>query len=625
MSEASGRGPIGRPCAAARFATPIAGQGYLKVPFARCGDGVARHVTAVAGLSVGPFHCLDCEEPLSLRRPRDKRLHFAHRPDSLCSGETALHQYAKELLARSKTLTLPALVLRDEGLTEIVFRPGVYDFETVVPERMIDTFRPDAIVFHKGAELAVEFLVSHAVDAEKLAKVRARDLSMVEIDLSGVRAGQLAAEQLDERILHSAPREWKHHRKRVTAARKLAEAVATKRAMRGARLRAHIKKRVRPAYPEGWRNDAADSVRRAGLEHLLGLKVDCAHWFTVPRAVWQAQALDALVIRPSELYSPGGNGIACKGEWTKERSLATRLPEWMIRTDLTPYHSKSLADAGYDKISYGSPDHAVWAYLAAPEMRETVFWNPDEQSFFIDGGLHGRLHRRVELRRVVTKLLEAVQHTNPDTGYRRWVSSHGLPDCTPSELVENGGDGYRELFLRLSAVEAMLPSYSRKVVDDLCGLPLEPIRLRNLAAMAADEEERARKAREGVDARRSSIRLQAIQILDGDAADWLAGPSPEAGPSMIEYAAMSDETLFRAERLLATAAQERRSAIAAAARVAELRAELSRAAQRAFPDPARAHVFLTTGQPHIGGKRPIDYCDGEHSFKILLSLLPKRR
>ncbi|WP_256587781.1 competence protein CoiA family protein, partial [Pseudomonas sp. FW306-02-F08-AA] len=86
-----------------------------------------------------PFHCLDCGEQLSLRLSRAKRAHFAHRPDSLCTGETALHRYAKELLAREGILTVPELILREEGLTQIVCREGRHKFDTVEIEERLET------------------------------------------------------------------------------------------------------------------------------------------------------------------------------------------------------------------------------------------------------------------------------------------------------------------------------------------------------------------------------------------------------------------------------------------------------------------------------------------------------
>lgn len=245
-------------------------------------------MTAVSGVSIGPFVCLDCEETLSLRRSRNKRAHFSHRPDSVCSRETALHRYAKELLAQKKTLTLPELRVESNGLSEVVFEAGKYDFDEVRPEINIDTFRPDAIVTYRSAKLAVEFLVSHAIDADKKEKVVAQGLSMVEIDLSGLRASRLASEDLDHAILHSAPRRWVHHRKQAVAAERLKKRVDAKRAERGRRLKWHIEKTVKVAYPPDWQDEAIASVKQERLDHFIDIDVDCSHWFTVPRAIWQA-------------------------------------------------------------------------------------------------------------------------------------------------------------------------------------------------------------------------------------------------------------------------------------------------------------------------------------------------
>src|SRR3546814_12003513 len=53
-----------------------------------------------------------------------------------------------------------------------VFAAGTYDFDAVLPEHKIGSFQPDALVRYQGFELAVEFLVHHAVAGEKRAKVR---------------------------------------------------------------------------------------------------------------------------------------------------------------------------------------------------------------------------------------------------------------------------------------------------------------------------------------------------------------------------------------------------------------------------------------------------------------------
>lgn len=572
----------------------------------------------------GPFACLDCEELLTLRRPRRKRAHFAHRPDSVCAGETALHRYAKERLQKRKTLTLPALVLTNEGLSEDVFKGGVYEFEKVRPEQDLGTFQPDAIATYHGAELAIEFCVSHAVDNEKRCKVRDSDLSMVEIDLSGIRAGRLSAEELDQAILHSAPRRWIHHRREAAAAMKLAERVASKRAERGGRLAYHIEKQLRPSYPRGWKDDASRSVEGAGLKHLIDLDVECAHWFAVPRAMWQAHALEAHVIAPSRLCGPGGHGIAVKGAWADEQALASVLPTWMIRSDLSNYRAERLAEAGYDRRRFGSADIAVWNYFAALQRRgEAVLWNQEGRHFVVAPELHGRLFRRNELYRLVTKLLAAVDYPDIERGFRRWASTYLVDNVPAADLAEVGGASYSHLRRRLEAVGTMLPSHSRTVVDDLCGLPLEPIRERIVAAIASDEVARLRKKKEAEDGRRRSIRHQAEQMLGQDAPDWLERRVELHGTSIIEFASTSEDALDTASRWLAADADQRQRAILKAQQIAVLRTDLTQAAYKAFADPEMAELFLNSGQPRIGGRRPIDYCDSKDALQLVLSLLPK--
>ncbi|MBN8812373.1 MAG: hypothetical protein J0I39_13800 [Sphingomonas sp.] len=613
-----------RPCAAGRIAQPI-GQGLLKVPFARCGDGVARHVSAVAGARQGPFHCLDCGELLNLRQPVDKRRHFAHRPDSLCTGETALHRYAKELLTAARTLTLPALVLEEERVRQLVFEAGTYAFDAVSPEHRIGTFQPDALVRYQEFELAVEFLVNHAVDREKRAKVRDHDISMVEIDLSGLKAGQMDGDALDAAILHTAPRTWIHHRKAAAARRRLDAAVAKEKAERGGRLKGHILRRRRASVPDGWKAEAMAAVRRTGLEALIGIEVEGGHWFTVPAKDWQAEALFAVVIKPSEQYSPGAT-LKVKGDFPNERDLSSMLPDWMIRTDLAAYPVKRLAEAGFSKESYGSPDAAVWHYLAELTAKgEAVFWSREDQCFYVEPELQGLLHRRSELQRRVKKLLRATDVEDVETAYLHWAATYRSSGMSPSQLIEAGGDAYGDLLARIARLETMVSGYAPKVVDDLCGLPLAAIRLCNQEAIAAAEADKAAKLEAAASERQRSIRLQAGQMLEGEATAWLAQKVAGTDTSFAAFARESDDALLRLERQLARDSDARRKRIAAEREASRLRGQLSEAAKRAFPTEQLAELFLNSAHPKLQGSRPIDRCHSSQDLAFILSLMPKRR
>lgn len=617
--------PPRRPCDAGRFAAR-SGAGDLKVPFARCGDGVARHVSLVTGLAQGPFHCLGCEEQLTLRLPVNKRRHFAHRPDSQCTGETVLHRYAKELLALRRSLTLPALVLHKEGVMVSVFDAGRYDFEEVHPEYRMNTFQPDAVVRYRGVELAVEFLVNHAVDAEKRAKVRERDISMVEIDLSGVNAGMMDADDLDSAILHTAPRKWIHHRKSAAAQGRLETAVAAKLAERGAKLRGHILRKRRALAPPDWKDEATAAVRRAGLESQLCVETDRCHWFTVSDRVWQAEALYLHVIKPSELYTPGGKCLEVKGEFPKERDLSSKLPDWMIRTDLSDYGSKRLAEAGFSRETFGSAHSAVWHYLAnLASMGRAVFWSREDQCFYVEPELHGLLHRRVELHRIVTRLLRAADIQDCERGYRIWARRFWAGGGTPAALVEAGGDDYRDLMSRLARLETMVSGYVPKVIDDLCGLPLEAIRDRNEAAIAAEEAKKAAALQQAAADRVAAIRSRAYALLEGEAAEWLARRVQDTDTSFLDHAAESDAALSQLERRLAQDSDARQRRIAAERRHAQLRAKLSEAAKQAFATAQLAELFLHSGHPRLGGSHPIDRCHSEQDLAFIIGLMPKKR
>lgn len=617
--------PPRRPCSAGRVAPPaIAGD--LKVPFARCRDGIARHVSAISGLDQGPFHCLGCEEELTLRRPVNKRKHFAHRPDSLCTGETALHRYAKELLAAARTLTLPELVLEEERVRQTVFAAGTYQFEAVFPEHKLGAFQPDAVVRYQGIDLAVEFLVNHAVDGEKRAKVRDHDISMVEINLSGLKAGQMDGDALDAAILHTAPRTWIHHRKTAAAKRKLDAAVAKEKAERGARLRGHILRKRKAVVPEDWKDEAIAAVRRCGLEALIGLEVDGGHWFAVPDRIWQAQALFEHVIEPSEQYSPGGKKLEVRGDFPNYRDLSSKLPGWMMRKDLAAYPAKRLAEAGFTRETYGSPHAAVWHYLAELTVKgQAVFWSREDECFYVEPELQDLLHRRVELRWRVKKLLGAAEVDDTEAAYWKWARTYRTGALSPFELIEAGGEGYRDLIARIARLETMTSYYAPKVVDDLCGLPLEGVRRSNEEAIAAAEAEKAAAVERAAAERQRSIRLQAEQMLESDAAAWLAQNVAGSETSFLEYARESDDALRRLARQLARDSDRRRQQLAAERQAAQLRVRLSQAAKAAFPSDQLAELFLNSGHPKLGGSRPIDRCHNEQDLSFIIGLMPKKR
>ncbi|MBY0566542.1 MAG: MbcA/ParS/Xre antitoxin family protein [Hyphomonadaceae bacterium] len=573
--------------------------------------------------AMGPFVCLDCGEVVSLRRPKDRRAHFTHRPDSMCVGETALHRYAKELLAREKTLSVPRLSVSGEGVEEVICEAGVHVFASVDVERAVDSFQPDAIAYLQNTKLAVEFLVTHAVDATKKAKVASGDMSMIEVDLSPVRAGRLDGAALDQAILHSAPRRWVHHRRSADVEATVRAKVDAKRADRGRRLAGHIGRKRRASAPAGWRSVAKQGVAEAKLEAHVGLDVIGQHWFAVSPVAWQTEALFTHVVKPSQLYSPG-SALRVASSWEARGDLSRALPPWMIRQDLSDYAADRLAEAGFDQVNFASPHAAVANYFAQLVDRGLLTYNVEERSFYIAAALHGRLHRASETKSRVILLLEAAGNANAERAcseWRRTVLDAGL---SPDEMIDTGGAAYSAMQERLAALRKMERGHSRFVTDDLCGLPVESLRDLHVSRIAREDEERCRRQQEAKVERIVRMQRLADAGLGGDAAAWLARTVEGRTETLLDWAGEGDQQFGDIRRLLERECDDRERKNERARAVAALQQKLVSAAEHAFRDPEKARVFLNASHPSLGGQRPLEYCSNQHALQHVMRMLPRR-
>ena len=589
----------------------------LKVPFARCSDGVTRHVDRIAGRALAPFVCLGCGEPLILRASRRARNHFAHRSDSRCSGETALHRYAKELLATTRQFTFTPLLLRQAGLQEIVYEGGRFALDAVSIEKDRTGFRPDAIVHVGKCQFAIEFKVSNAVSDEKRHRVAEANLPMIEVDLNALRSGTIDADAYDDMILHGAPREWVHHPDLARGQIRLQAQVNALTAERGRRLRYHIERKRWVKPPQDWYDGTLAAVADSGLGDLIGRDVDCAHWFRVAPRIWQAEILATCVVAPSTQYTPGRR-IELKGQWPEERSLASKLPEWMVRTDLSHYRSTALEAAGYNSESFGTPDMAIRNYLFELSTNgDVLFWDRDAQAFFIESELHGYLYRRHELRWKLRQILEAANAPQPEEITDRWLRKYNVDGCCPDTVARRGGEAYDALLLRIDDLRRMAHAYHEAyVVDDLCGLSLQSLRETRLAEKEQREAKRLQELANAAAARRRALETDAQQGLNEEAADWLSSPSPDRTKTILEWAAENDEQLRAAERQLGQAARSRKAKLAALKAVDDCRRQLELKVRAAISDPQRAELFLKAWGPT---------CDSPAAVKAILMKLPKRR
>lgn len=138
-----------------------------------------------------PFRCPGCGDPLVPHLGRVRARHFAHEPGSSCpltAPETALHLNAKERL-----LFLCAEAFAGRGPVRIrarcpsCRRPAPFDLAAIGDEardeERLGALRPDVLILKAGRpSLALEVLVTHAVDERKEAALGALGVPAIEID-----------------------------------------------------------------------------------------------------------------------------------------------------------------------------------------------------------------------------------------------------------------------------------------------------------------------------------------------------------------------------------------------------------------------------------------------------------
>ena len=196
------------------------------------------------GLACG-CSCPGCGAPLVARRGGLRAAHFAHATGRACATahETVLHRLAKQLIADGDTLEdLPEVAAEHGGRRRPVRPATTIRPEAATLEPGLDGLRADILATVAGRPLLVEVAVAHPCGPEKVALIRARRLSAVEIDLSRVPR-DAAPEELERAVLHSVRRRWLYNRLTEAAEAEIG-AEAARRAARLARLREEALERI---------------------------------------------------------------------------------------------------------------------------------------------------------------------------------------------------------------------------------------------------------------------------------------------------------------------------------------------------------------------------------------------
>lgn len=123
--------------------------------------------------------CAECGEKLVAKQGHIRAHHFAHENgnEGEKCAQTALHLLAKSIIFDE------GLIPKINGKLQLEFAKA-YKIEI---EKNLGDIIPDVFaLYYDEKEVAVEILVTHAVDKEKYKKIRKRKLTTFEIDLSKI-------------------------------------------------------------------------------------------------------------------------------------------------------------------------------------------------------------------------------------------------------------------------------------------------------------------------------------------------------------------------------------------------------------------------------------------------------
>lgn len=614
------------------------------------GNRLPRHISDVANGAACGCACFGCGRRLIARNggsPTLRAHSFAHRPedmvrDCLSSGETILHIRAKEIIAKHRRITLPeAFTLGLDGKPVIVNPERSIDLTDICLETAEGEVIPDIIAtMPDGRRLFIEIANTHPCPREKIEKLDALGVDVLEIDVSRYRNHPL--DELDEIILDIARRKLIHSADVKAMAAKIAE---EKRRQEEAKL-LEAKRLVAIYRDPDIRNHrkAQALVERMillGLSEFLDLNDERPSAFIVYRRQWQAAVLYRLSrATPSEAISAMSVIESfSKRQWAKKGIAYTKSG-----------HSRWIAANVAE--DFRSPYEEVLAYLKRLEKVGAALQMPDLR-FIVSYDLSKRIAAAEERLALPEKqkaeLFTAYQGIGalmlPEDGalpdFETWLAARATSlGMSIDELVGDEDGGFDELLDQVDAVENMILDMQKlrdvEPPDEMADLPMGRLINRlGLARLAAEDKAEAEfAARQQRVAAETTARLKrerderideienAANLRLGYSHVWLATPLPEhGGKTPVELAAESPEGLGKANAILREIWDARR----AAQRADDLRKTMvGRLYDRVHERNLRrdmADLWLTQPCKQLGGARPVDYCVDEKALARCIEVL----
>ena len=460
--------------------------GSRHVPFARCNDDVIRHIDEIEDKSCGPFYCPGCGEQIRLKAAKSVLVvkHLSHTPNTVCNGETALHQYAKRILCEEKYVMFPELSINHSGNNYVMERKYKATFDEVIPEWKVGSRIVD--IFGKSENLScyIEFAVYHKSDENKVNDLSELGYSAFEIDLGPPELVPSTISDLNTYILEGAKRYWLYHTKYVDYYNDLEASAKSKQASineykcyaQGVLVEFGKGNQFKKAITKVG-DQAISDVKLAGLIDCIGLRIDGDYWFSVSNLEWQARILQNYI--ESGVFDSRSNEshVIIGRAWAEDKSKSyNSLPHWTLCDRLL---SAIPDEIDHKKIFYdlsNNPSDVVDAYV----MKLLQLIKAKEG---IQGYVYGNMSLvRERVRRVKKKVLNLLRVVGLSKDrydiWHRWKRTPFENGKTPYQIILSSVEGAEKIIENLDRYGSMNAYEFRKNENlKFMGLPLHRLKV----------------------------------------------------------------------------------------------------------------------------------------------------
>ena len=619
------------------------------LPFAEGEDGRMVHVKNVPNGKKCGCICPECRGPLIAYQPRTKKIaYFGHYTAAACDPpralETMLHRLAKQLIEERREVRLPPVVAFLGETQRELSKGGIFRPESVRVEEAVPGMRPDIIATLGRKELFIEVAVRHKVGAEKLALIKERRHSTIEIDLAKWRHETDEA-KLAQAIIYDAPRVWLFN----SAASDKEAALLAEQEARAQQRREHAIKLaiailpglseppLMKAPPGSLFAEYVASVEDAGMADVVGVAIPGSGAFGVAEEIWQAAVLHFLLRQPAVTvrYIPLDNedySLLSAAATLAHRDAAA---DWTVVERITEGKVRDPHAAIRTYLDYLC-ERGVATVCGADQY--AVPWNVMFRAREAQKESQARRDRLTALR----KAFEEISHLvgGPTMTFATWIDiRHEGIEATPRELADRSEWSLSPLLDRMRRIGNLVTPDSAIVEGGLLGFPAEE----HLAARIADAERRRIEAEE-----HKAARIKAEQARQAkEAADWLQwlraeSQEIEAGNALLHASlkelggrsieqtqgwmspteAMNVRSMIRERQ--ANARKKREQQAAADEKAEAWRAKLIQRVAELFK-PEFRHSVLHSSYPETFKRKLIEYCLDEQTYKVSVKVAERVR